>query len=340
MASNIQVGIGSVNKEMDKGAVGIGEVWKEIDKIFVGIGGVWKEGWTSYEAFVYFRTGQFVRKLSPSGALLWSFNTLDTRVDSLAVDKEGYAYVGTYGSPYSKAFKLTPEGGEAWQYINADLGAVYAIEVDKNGYVYIGDSKGLVVKITPDSSKVWQYKASGYIRNVAVDNGLNVYCGYSDGTVIKLTSAGGLVWSYSVDDQAEVSIDKDGYVYASGTVSGITTINKINPTTRAKIWSYSASKSSTRRVAIDQNDFVYTLLSGKVVKLSQTKTIIWEYLMNYLQDVEVDKEGCVYIIPDSGTVKLTKLNSNGGVIWDYNTQGGGLAVIPGHIGSNPDVWIE
>lgn len=157
----------------------------------------------------------------------------------LAVDKDGFIYItggtsspnfpttpGVYNRIYNNAgsptvgswgpmmvfvSKFSPEGDLVWSTLlgGPNYDRAYAIEVDQEGFVYVGGRAGDDFPTTPGVVQE-QFKQQGSINNLY---------GHQNGFISKLSPDGSqLIWStyYGSDSYGffrDIDIDEDGYVY-------------------------------------------------------------------------------------------------------------------------------
>jgi len=166
-----------------------------------------------------------VKKISPDGSEVWTFNGHSNNVYGVAVDSEGYVYSGSYDDTVKK---ISPDGSEVWTF-NGHSSTVRGVAVDSEGYVYSASLDDTVKKISPDGSEVWTFNGhSSTVYGVAVDSEGYVYSGSYDGTVKKISPDGSEVWTFNGHSSYVygVAVDSDGFVY-SGSDDG--TVKKISP---------------------------------------------------------------------------------------------------------------
>lgn len=195
-----------------------------------------------FTALLFFFTGVLVSQNSSAYQLNYSSflggNHFEQARD-LTIDKDGFVYVtggtsspnfpttpGAYNRVYNNAgsstvgswgpmmafvSKFSPEGQLVWSTLlgGPNYDRAYAIEVDKDGFVYVGGRAGDDFPTTAGVVQE-QFKQQGGINNLY---------GHQNGFIAKISPDGSqLIWStyYGSDSYGffrDIDIDDDGYVY-------------------------------------------------------------------------------------------------------------------------------
>lgn len=123
----------------------------------------------------------------------------------------GSATVGSWGPMMAFVSKFSPQGKLLWStYVGGpNYDRAYAVEVDKEGYVYIGGRAGAGLPTTP-----------GVVQEKFIQKGTpNGLYGHQNGFIAKLSPDGSkLIWAsyYGSDSYGffrDIDIDDEGYVY-------------------------------------------------------------------------------------------------------------------------------
>lgn len=253
-------------------------------------------------------TSGVLTKISPDGQKVWEYVD-DNIIQCVAVDNDGNIYFGDYGDyggPPNKVVKLSPDGQVIWTYAckTEKWGSnVYAIKIDSQKYVYVGDSFGNVSKLTPSGALVWEYHCESYVRGVTLDASGNVYAVDENYILTKLDTNGNLVWEFNWNDSFTcVDIDQSGNLYAGDYSNGV---SKVNPSGEL-VWTFKTSWS-VFGVSVDKFGNIYAGdWSHIVYKLSQDGTSVWQYTNESpINAITTDSKGGIYIAGDSGI--MTKI---------------------------------
>ncbi|GAM07954.1 thermophilic serine proteinase [Geobacter sp. OR-1] len=261
----------------------------------------------------------------------------------IAVDGDGNSYLIREGyflngqnvwESCAYLFKYDPAGNLLW-YKNP-AGIPSAIALDREGALYLGGM-----------SCTWSSTA----------------CSYDKYLLSKFDPDGNLLWSRQRpgNEVTDVSTDKQGNIYISGTYS--TSTNDIvivkYDSSGNELWTGTAKSTSTRvlsnpYIAVDLNDNVY--ITGNAANTAAPGIVNYDQLLLKFdasgkelwlktddsggketgQDVAVDRNGNVYVtgwsIASPAVQLLTKFDQNGNVLWKRShvegigSKGFGLAV--------------
>ncbi|MBD5643182.1 PQQ-binding-like beta-propeller repeat protein [Clostridium botulinum] len=144
-----------------------------------------------------------VIKIDSTGEVIWTYDKHKSRVDAIAIDKNGYIYSG--GG--NRLVKLCSNGGEEWI---RDFGrSIASIAIDNNGYVYNG-----IAKINPDNGEqIWHVDLGLNIsaNSIFVDD--YVYVASSDKMIRKISLDGLQIWKYYCDYNLRSIIKRYSYIY-------------------------------------------------------------------------------------------------------------------------------
>ena len=228
-------------------------------------------------------------KYNSSGKVIWirRYNGVDDSIDiaeDITVDDKGNVYVTGYSYSSGKDWdystvKYDPTGNIKWvrRYNGPgnDYDIAEAIEVDKNGYIYVtgvsyglgtdGDFATIKYDSTGDIMWVRRYNGPGNdydgAEAIVVDDNGNIYVigeSYGLGTgrdyiTIKYTQSGDVVWVKRYngpgngDDEAQaISIDKRGYIYVVGSSVGLDGFSDFTTIKYSTLDSVEATKSRNK----------------------------------------------------------------------------------------------
>ena len=175
----------------------------------------------------------FIQKWTPQGTVIWTRTTGGAEDDgaaSIALDKHGNPHLNCWfqqsadfdpgpGQQILNAWttlafgaailSLDPAGGFRWVKATAGATAVnfQDIEVDKEGEIYVSTRFNYTQDIDPGPG---------------IQNLTSFPLGNYDGLILKLDSTGNMLWwqyincSYSAIKLADITIDQNGAVYATG----------------------------------------------------------------------------------------------------------------------------
>ncbi len=190
--------------------------------------------------------GGVVYKLDSDGNEQWSFTDPEGIVQSVAVDTDGYVYLGDRDD---RVYKLDSDGNEQWTFTGHD-DWVYGVAVDPDGYVYTASADETVRKLDSDGDEQWSYGGySGTVADVAVDPDGYVYTASADETVRKLDSNGNEQWSFTghSDTVYDVAVNPDGRVY---TASWDETARKLDSNGN-ELWSFTNHSDDVDGVTVE-----------------------------------------------------------------------------------------
>lgn len=128
-------------------------------------------------------------------------------------NNDGSPLIGNWGPMMAFVTKFSPEGKLIWSTLlgGPNYDRCYAIEVDKDGFVYVGGRAGGDFPTTPGAAQEEFFIGTNNKRN-------NLY-GHQNGFVAKLSPDGTkVIWStYYGGDRIgffrDIAIDEDGFVY-------------------------------------------------------------------------------------------------------------------------------
>ena len=108
--------------------------------------------------------------MTPDGETVWSLNENFGYIYSLALDHQGFIYLG---DSYRTVRKVSPTGQVIWTY-HGHRASVNAVAVDELGFVFSGDLDSIVKKINPDGTELksnvfLDSRYYGIIRDIITD---------------------------------------------------------------------------------------------------------------------------------------------------------------------------
>ncbi len=212
---------------------------------------------------------------SGDACVAWTTNVgaLNDIPRGLAVDREGYAWVGTYNG--QRLYRLHPDTGEIVGEYPVPV-RVYGLAIDSEGMIWIAtlstNGIGQFDSNTNEFLRSWRVDGTGCGTpyGIAVDAVGNVWAGawQCDGLLRLNRSAGATTLQHIVASESEVganmratrgvAVDGDGYVYVAA--SGTNRLGRYNPTTST--WDWTVPTCSTPvgvGVASDSNIWVMCL---------------------------------------------------------------------------------
>lgn len=258
-----------------------------------------------------------VARVLEDGTVLWTY-AMAGYVLNLAVDKFGNAYTGAFSNSVRRLF---PNG-------TSSATLTYEkprVAVDSAGNLYVADEKAdstsRIYKLECTPTRAWRYSNTYSIRGIRVGPDGSAYFGYST-TIRKLTTSGSSSRTFGCSDNAErVAIDKQGNVFG-GLLSGM--VEKFNSTS-AKQWGIQLN--TIEWVETDSVGNCYAITNrSELVKLSPDGVKLWSITVNggsYMRIIYDEPTGFVYAYAGK---YITKVDTNGKVIWAMDTGASGYFV--------------
>jgi len=218
-----------------------------------------------------------------SGAIDWTYNFPAGECSDgseFCVDSKGNIYYLHQLYPKGALYKFRQDGSVAWKIDSLMTGNFAAIS------------------LSTDESFIFfhaVYKKDTYYSLMRVD---------SSGNLIKLIDN-------IHDDEFKVVIGRDGTLYSF--VSQILTA--VNPNSGSVIWTQgSVGKTYYNKIALDNDDNIYTYSQTGVVKVNKSGSVVWRTeLGNRPYPIVIDGYGNLYFTV--GTDSLYCLNKDGKVKW-------------------------
>ncbi|HUX98003.1 MAG TPA: SBBP repeat-containing protein [Candidatus Deferrimicrobium sp.] len=261
---------------------------------------------------------------------------------------------GTLQSTTSHYFSWEVKYG----YMNGDDEAGTGVAVSNDGFIYVVEEEGTLLKYFPNSTKVWEISWYPYMLNyfeaVATDDLGNIYCAVSiyDGAdwkmgIVKFFPNGTLHWerllSMTADQYAnKLAIDKStGDIFCIGSDSSNNDIIiykvYVNGTEAwSKMWS-SSEYDEGNDIAVDSSGNIYgvgtTNLAGDydllLFKMWANGTIAWNATWDssaeeFGRGIVLDADGAIYCSGDSSgfgvdtDIVLVKFYANGTKAWNQS----------------------
>jgi len=156
-----------------------------------------------YTAGDTFNTLYTIRKYDSNGNLLLSFDTPNGSANKITIDNtNGDIYIATSSSDLllTNIWKFNNLGSLIWK-IQSGGNNAYAIALDSNKNIFIGDSSGNIKKYNSTPTQIWSKNHGGEIRDIKIDSSNNIY---ATGTVInnittrKYDNDGNLLWTLNM----------------------------------------------------------------------------------------------------------------------------------------------
>jgi sugar lactone lactonase YvrE len=258
---------------------------------------------------------QRTQKFTTEGLYLAQWQSIDSVPDSggvgIAVDQQGYVYVGNTGSNEIRKFK--GDGALVTTLYNI-VGGSYGIAIDSGGYIYCADFHGnRVEKIHPDGIQNWIWTSAGTAN------------GYFD-------------WP------SDVALDSNGNVYVNDQNNA--RIQKFDSQGNF----ISTWQAASNTIAIDSSDNVYVMEGYSLLKYDANGGLITEWGSEGTGDgqfrgvngIAVNDNGYVYVV-DDGNSRIQKFTSDGKFVtkWGSEGTGDGQFILPWAIDvdSNGNVYV-
>ncbi|MCS4482761.1 PQQ-binding-like beta-propeller repeat protein [Clostridium botulinum] len=185
---------------------------------------------------------------SSSGNIIWN-NYYSSRygIYSIVIDNDDIIYAGTENK---KVIKIDSTGNVIWTY-DKHKSDVYAITIDKNGYIYSGGG-GRLVKLCSNGGEEWIQDFDYNITSIAIDNNGYIYIGFNNRGIAKINPDNGeQIWDVNLDFKGANAIYVDDYVYVA---SYDKIIRKIS-LDGLEIWKYYCDYSL--RSIIKKDSYIY-----------------------------------------------------------------------------------
>jgi outer membrane protein assembly factor BamB len=144
-----------------------------------------------------------LNNLTPATATpSWKISLPDTAPSSIALDNDGYIYIGTIAG---RLMKISMPAGQqpfiVWQ-VSLGQAIIGSPVIDANGILYVGsiDAKLYAIDIQSDSVK-WAFTTKGAIRSTpAISNAGNIFVANDSGEVISLDANKNIRWYYKASN--------------------------------------------------------------------------------------------------------------------------------------------
>ncbi|NHL37870.1 phage tail protein [Clostridium botulinum] len=193
---------------------------------------------------------------SSSGKIIWDkYYPSKYGTESIVIDDNNIIYAGTDNG---KVIKIDSTGNVIWTY-DKHKSNVYAITIDKNGYIYSGGG-GRLEKLCSNGGEEWIQDFDYNITSIAIDNNGYIYIGFNNRGIAKINPDNGeQIWDVNLDFKGANAIYVDDYVYVA---SYDKIIRKIS-LDGLEIWKYYCDYSL--RSIIKRNSYIY-IGHGKIVR--------------------------------------------------------------------------
>lgn len=138
---------------------------------------------------------------------------------AMILDKDNNIYCVYYGSSWSpkEIDKYDSKMKIIWTKSLSYVGS--ALAIDSQGFVYVGQGSGDVVKLRPDNGKLVNsiVTTDSVVVDLAIDSQDNLYVATSGGNVRKYSSDGTEIWGYDGVGCTAMTIDSNNNVYVGDT---------------------------------------------------------------------------------------------------------------------------
>ena len=172
------------------------------------------------------------------------FDELDTIPRGLAIDREGFPWVGTYGDGLLR--RLDPDSGEVLRVVETGA-SIYGMAIDARGVLWMStlSEAGLAAYDTVRDQLLGSWSLPGCTTpyGLAVDEGGNIWLGtWSCDTLVRFDRASFDAGTVRVDafesellrETRGVAVDGEGAIYVAA--SGTNRVGKFDPATESWAW--------------------------------------------------------------------------------------------------------
>lgn len=216
-----------------------------------------------------------VKKISPTGGLIWTYLGHTGNIYDIAVDANGNVYTCA-GYDDASVRKISPEGALIWKFTGFTK-YVQDIAIDGNGYIYAvgphsNDAK--IKKISPSGGEVWSINQPECYQ-LDVDNAGNIYVRYTgtQGGMAKYDTNGNLQWGVSITGYpTHIAVSKDSqHLYVCTNAN----MHKCDPTNGTILWSFYSDQVSNGVKADHAGRAYYYPRSTHVFCIAPTGRVLW-----------------------------------------------------------------
>jgi outer membrane protein assembly factor BamB len=275
-----------------------------------------------YDGTIYVSTfgdgGSTWHAVSPQGAVLWSLDLPRTN-DTPAIRPDGTLY----GALLDGGLVAVSSGGSI-RWILSDIDGKSSPAIGSDGTVYLA---GLdhVYAVSPQGELQWTFETTGRpfaFSSPAVASDGTIYVGGKEGRLYAINADGSLRWTFDAGEDNIIysapSISRDGTVYF-GALEGVFGVAPDGSgggrlLDRRVLRSPSIGPDGTVHVGALSNG-VYAMDLGGVR---------WHYMPNSVSTTPIlGADGTVYVTGrgPSGLPSISALDSQGRLLWDYQTAG-------------------
>jgi len=270
------------------------------------------------------------------GRVVWSIgftdpedieDSSDFSLNSFAIGPDNTTYIAC---DYGALIARKPSGSIAWKFVLPDLDQITAAPVlADDGTILIGCSNDSIYALNPDGTLKWADSVGSQVwATGALGADGTAYFQTADTTVIALRSDGTQLWTFFTEggNSAPV-VGTDGTVYA---VNQNGTVYAINPSDGSQKWASSVGKPVTAPPAIDPSRNALYVVDNETGVLQSINLENGTGGFQYTVGAEasgpiVDPDGNVYV---GGVGKLSKLNSELEMVWEFVPPLGGVVSTP------------
>ena len=259
--------------------------------------------------------------MSISAQQLGALNIIGASTDGINL------YYSEKGSSSSIVAKLKADGTPLWQFT---IGKKIYIDVDKERFVYAGDSGRDVRRLDRNGSQLWV--TNNGVNNTIVDiaeGGDAVYVCEDAERFHKFDKNGGnRVWTITSFQNSTVKVEADptGNSYVA---TDSANIFKFTPN-GTQAWNFSNQSGKVNDMEF-LNGFLYMVNdNNSVFKIdaSNSSTVWKKNVSPNVAYVSADEQGNVYVFEESG---IQKRDSNGNQIWRTTSRIDGLKSAGGDV---------
>ncbi|MDR3689869.1 MAG: PQQ-binding-like beta-propeller repeat protein [Fimbriimonas sp.] len=210
--------------------------------------------------------------LSPSGGLLWTFQTGGQINSSPAISSDGVIY---FGSLDNNLYAVNLDGSLNW--IFPVTGRIYTSPaLASDGTIYISDYSDNLYAIKPNGSLKWVVNKFGNtFWDPAVGSDGTIYAPCLDGNLYAIDPTGNVKWTFKIGSQSEncPSIGPDGTIYI-GTINNV--MYAVSPTGVLQ-WTYSTSESIWDSAVASDGSIYFGCSDNYIYCLNKDGTLRWKH---------------------------------------------------------------
>lgn len=174
---------------------------------------------------------------------------------------------------------------------------------------------------------------------------IGLWVGFNDNSVRRFTTEGIEVWANGSHAYPirHIAVDYDGTSYSiSADLNGANgVLIRVDPNGNM-VWSESLAVTVgfLGNLVVSKDGFIYYALGQEVAKYDKDGTQVWTYATGFdIRDMDVDRDGNVFVTDDDGLSTLLRLYPDGTKAWEVTM----LGTLPGvavSVSSGFHVWVS